>query len=128
MFKPPKISRKYKKIKYPDKFYLPLLENGKTIEQGLSELLDYESSNLDRDSARVQIYLHSLVINNSGKCELVYVSPCIRENTEIDFMNIGDNVELKSKIESWILSQTYNIKTLPKDFIKYKYSDFVYLK
>jgi len=125
-WKPTTFKRKYKKVKYPDKFLLPELQNGKTIEQGLAELLNKRISDGDRDSAVIQVYFHTLLINKEGKSETVYASPSIRKDTKKD--NYIDDPKLKIEIEDWIKLQTFITKTFPKGFQKFKYTDFVYLK
>jgi len=125
-WKPLTFKRKYKKVKYPDKFLLPELQNGKTIEQGLAELLKKRISDGDGDSAVIQIYFHTLLINKEGKCEDVYTSPSVRKDAEKD--NYIDDQKLKIEIEDWIKLQTFKTKTFPKGFQKFKYTDFVYLK
>jgi hypothetical protein len=103
--------RKFKKVKYPEKFLLPELKNGKTIEQGLAELFNKQKSNGDGDSAVIIIYFHTLLINKDGKCEDVYTSP----STRIDFKrgNYIEDPKLKIEIENWLKQQTFN-KNLSK--------------
>lgn len=125
-FNPPTLKRKYKKIKYPEKFLLPNLYDGKPIEQGLAEFLDKRRSN--RDSALIQLYFHTLLINKDGKCEDLYVSPTIRGDLKKDFMYFENDQELKKEIEDWIKQQTFRTETIPRDFQKYLYSNFVYLQ
>lgn len=122
---PTTFKRKYKKVKYPEKFLLPELQNGKTIAQGLAEHLNKRISNGERDSAVIQIYLHTLLINKEGKCEDVYSSPSTRKEKKD---NYTDDPQLKIEIEHWLKQQTFNTKTFPKGFQKYKYTDFVFLK
>lgn len=125
----PKIhKRKYKKVKYPEKFLLPKLQNGTTIEKGLAVLLGRKISTSERDSSTIQIYFHTLLINEKGKCEIVYASPSIRDNIAKDFMNSENDQKLKARIENWIKQQTFETLTFPKDFRKFKYTDFVYLE
>src|SRR5690554_1900040 len=126
-WKPNTIKRKYKKVKYPDKFFLPNLQNGKSIDKALSELIDMRTTEGDKDSALLQIYFHTLLINKDGKCEEVYVSPSRRSDLKNDFYDEVDK-QLKTEIEKWVMGQTFNTKTIPNKFLKYKYSDFVYLK
>jgi hypothetical protein len=123
---PTTFKRKYKKVKYPDKFLLPELQNGKTIDQGLAELLNKKISDGDRDSAVIQIYFHTLLINKEGKCEDVYTSPSIRKDTNKD--SYIDDPKLKIEIEDWIKQQTFKTNSFPRGFQKFKYTDFVYLK
>lgn len=122
---PTTFKRKYKKVKYPDKFLLPELQNGKTIEQGLAELLNKKISDGDRDGAIIQIYFHTLLINKEGKCEIVYISP---SRKDINKGNYIDDPKLEIEIVDWIKQQTYKTKTFPRGFQKFKYKDFVYLK
>lgn len=128
IFNPPTLKRKYKKIKYPNHFLLPELIDGKTIEQGLTEFLNKRVSVGERDSATIQIYFHTLIINIQGKCELVYVSPSIRDDLKKGFMYFENDNKLKGLIEGWIKRQTFKTTTIPKDFLKYKFEAFVYLK
>ena len=121
------IKRKYQKVKYPDQFLLPNLQSGETIEQGLAKHLNRKVSDYNRDSALIQIYIHTLLINKEGKCEEVSVSPTIRKDILTDF-EFNYDKELKAEIEEWLRSQTFITSTFPKDFSKYKYTDFVYLQ
>jgi hypothetical protein len=125
---PTTFKRKYKKVQYPDKFLLPELQNGKTIDQVLAEHFNKKVSDGDRDSAVIQIYFHTLLINKDGKCEIVYVSPISRSDLKKDFMYFGDEQKLKVEIEDWIKQQTFKTTTFPRGFQKFKYTDFVYLK
>ena len=126
-WKPTKIKRKFHKIKYPEKFSLPKLANGKTIEQALSEFLNKEPANDNRDSSTVQIYFHTLLINSNGACEDISVSPSTRSGVDKDFSH-SYNAVLKERIEEWAMKQRFKTNTIPKSFVKYKYLDFVYLK
>lgn len=126
-FNPPKLNRKYKKVNYPEKFLLPDFYNGKTFEQGLAAFLNKRVSD-DSDSAVMCIYVHTLLINREGKCELVYVSPTFRNDLRKEFMYFENDIELAKEIKNWINQQTFNTKTIPKDFQKFKYSGLVYLK
>jgi len=129
IWKPTRIKRKYKKVKYPDKFILPKLENGKTVQQGLAELLNMRVAEDYKDSVIVKIYFHTLLINKVGRCEIVYVSPekRIDFNYKNDF-NYKDDPKLKEEIEEWIKQQTFKTNKFPRDFQKYKYTSFIYLK
>ncbi len=126
-FSPPTIKGKYHKIKYPVKFLLPELINGKTIGEGLAEFLNKRLATKDSDSATIQIYFHTLLINKEGKCELVYVSSIVRNDIKKDFMYFRNDVKLEKVIEDWIKQQTFKTTNIPRDFYKYKFSDFVFL-
>ncbi|MBK7567226.1 MAG: hypothetical protein KBF42_04790 [Chitinophagales bacterium] len=124
---PKSLERKYQKVEYPESYLLPDLQIGKTLAQGLAELLNKKLSDYKEDSAVIQIYVHTLLINKEGKCEDVSVSPTVRTDIHMDF-DFKCNMELKAEIELWIKNQTFATNTIPKGFQKFKYSDFVYLK
>jgi hypothetical protein len=119
--------RRYEKVRYPEEFYLPKLYNGKSIAQTLSKFLNKSVAKGDKDNAVYQVYIHTLLINNKGKCEDVYVSTEMRSNLNKQFTHNSDN-SLKPKIESWIKAQVFDIRSIPKGFLKFKYTNFIYLK
>lgn len=124
-----KVKRKYilKKQGLPDKFLLPLLNNKKTIEAELSNYLGYVPTGSERDSAKLQIYIHTLLIDKKGKCVLCYVTVNLRETTSVDFGNERDK-GLENKIEDWLKNQAYQTKLIPRWTDKYGFIDFIYLK
>jgi hypothetical protein len=124
---PTPFKRKYKKTKYPEDFLLPKMKDGRTIAQGLARHLSKRIANGDKDSAVVQIYFYSMLINRQGKCEEISVSPSRRSGINNDFYG-GIDDQLEKEIEKWIKEQTFQTKTIPKNFLKFSYTDFVYLK
>lgn len=126
-WEPLEIKRKFHNVNYPEKFSLPKLVNGKSIEQALSEYLNKEPADDSRDSSTVKIYFHTLLINDKGECEDIYVSPSTRSDIQKDYDSSVDTT-LKEKIEKWARNQKFDTMTFPKNFRMYKYLDFVYLK
>jgi len=123
-----KTKKKVWKKGFPEKFTLPLLENGKPIESALAEYLGREILNNNSDkNANVQIYIHTLLINKSGVCESCYVSTTQKKNIDYDFDYNPDNL-LMDKIENWFLNQKYQVKKIPKFMDKFAFEDFIYLK
>jgi hypothetical protein len=118
--------RKYEKVNYPEKFFLPKLKVGKSIGKSLAKFLGKTVAN-DKDYAVYQVYFHTLLINKQGKCEYVYVSTEKRSDLKKPFTFNSDN-SLKSEIESWIKEQVFDTRSFPKGYLKYKYTDFLYLK
>jgi hypothetical protein len=116
-----------KKHGIPDKFLLPLLDTEETIESKLADFLGYLTAENERDSAKLQIYIHTLLIDRNGKCIQCYVTPTLRKTTSIDFGYEHDK-ELEMKIEYWLMSQKYQTKMVPRWSDKYGFSDFIYLK
>jgi hypothetical protein len=119
--------RKYEKVKYPGKFYLPKLHNGKSIDQSLAKYLNKTVAKDDKEDAVYQVYIHTLLINKKGRCEDVYVSTEMRKDLSKQFTHNSDN-SLKSMIEDWIKDQAFNTRSFPKGIFKYKYTGFLYFK
>jgi len=123
-----KIKRKVWKKGFPEKFTLPLLDNGTSLENSLAENLGKVISDYCNDKdASIRIYVHTLLINKSGVCESCYVSTTHKNDTDEDFGYNADNL-LKDKIESWLLNQKYQVKEIPKFMDKFGFSNFIYLK
>lgn len=122
---PKSLKRKFKKVNYPNKFLLPLLQNGKSIDESIAVLLNKNVASGDSDSAVIQIYFHTLLINKEGKCEKVYLSISIKSDSKNANL---DKLKLKIEIEEWLKQQTFKTSTFPKGFPKYKNSNFVYFK
>ncbi len=116
-----------KKHGLPDKFLLPLLDSKEIIESKLADYLGYQSSENEIDSAKLQIYIHTLLIDKNGTCVQCYVTPTLRKTTTIDFGYEPDK-ELKKKIKDWFMNQQYQTKLIPRWTDKYGFSDFIYLK
>jgi hypothetical protein len=116
-----------KKHGIPKNFLLPFLESKDLIESKLADYLGFISVENERDSARVQVYIHTLLIDREGKCVQCYVTPILRNSTSVDFGYEPDG-ELKKKIEDWLMIQKYQTKMIPRYTDKYGFSDFIYLK
>ncbi len=124
----PKRKFKVKQKGFPEKFLLPKLIDGRTIEEGLSQFLQLNPTyDKSRDSAILQIYFHTLLINREGKCEKCFVSSTKRENLNIEF-GYDNDITLGLKIEDWIYRQHFEIKSIPKYTDKHVFAGFVYLK
>jgi hypothetical protein len=116
-----------KKRGIPNKFLLPLLDSKETIESKLADYLGYLSADNERDSAKLQLYVHTLLIDRNGKCALCHVTATLRETTSIDFGYEPDK-ELEKKIEDWLMRQIYQTKFIPRWTDKFGFTDFIYLK
>jgi hypothetical protein len=124
----PKIRYKKMKFKMPENdFILPQLREGKQLGIKLAEYLKMKST--IRDSAILQIYVHTLLITRSGNCEICSVSLTFRKAITNEFSYGNDlNSELAEKVESWIKCQLFDSKLIPHYTDKYVFCDFLYLK
>lgn len=120
-----KLTRKIYKVRYPEG--LPKLKGGKTVEHGLAELLHLQPSEGNQDSASLQIYFRSFLINKQGKCEDVDANPSKRSGIRNYFEHEYDH-QLGDEIEKWIMQQTFVTRTIPRRLKKFQYSTLVYLK
>ena len=116
------------KFKMPEKdFILPQLREGKQLGVKLAEYLKMKLT--IRDSAILQIYVHTLLITRSGNCEICSVSPTFRKAITNEFSYGNDlNSELAEKVESWIKCQLFDSTLIPHYTDKYVFCDFLYLK
>lgn len=119
MFSPPKFIRKYKKVKLPDKFDYPKLTDGRTIEEGLADLLKLKTTELTNDTTGYSFYIN-LVINKSKNCTDVYVS--VSKNGKGNWGNEkSPTKEIADNTKDWLLSQEYKTQVIPKGFGRYSF-------
>jgi len=65
-FNPPKLNRKYKEIKLPDKFVQPDMKDGRSFEKAIADLFNLTIAGY-RDRIFC-VYIGHLVLNKKGKC------------------------------------------------------------
>lgn len=123
LWAPENAHREYQRINYPKD--LPRLKNGTGFDEGLSAFLG--TSIPPESDASIQIYIHTLLINNKGKCEIIYASPSKNSDSSKP-ISFETDQELKLVIEKWAMQQTFQTTSIPKGFKKLAYSGFVYLK
>src|SRR5690606_5110410 len=66
-FNPPKLNRKYKKVKLPDKFDEPNLKDGRTLEKAVADLLGL-SIPANKEKNTFIVFINHLVLDRRGKC------------------------------------------------------------
>jgi hypothetical protein len=123
-FDPPKFIRKYKKIKLPDKFAEPAIEDGRSFEQGLADLFNLNISSGSSEYS-LSIYIGRLLINEDGKCVDYYGS--VSENKKSSSYLI-ENKKMNLKLETWVKEQKFDTRLIPKGFDGYSFLCIVYLK
>jgi hypothetical protein len=114
------IKRKYERVKYPDKFFLPPLNDGPSMAEATASLFGMVALKEHKHDADLEIYLHTLLINEQGHCEVVYA-------TVTSKVRKVDDPELKRQFEAWVREQVFDMRSLPKRFPKFKYSGFLFL-
>jgi hypothetical protein len=124
-WKPTVFNRKYRKVKYPEQGQLPKLAGGTSVEDALAKYLNTKPA--DREKALIEVYVHTLLINEKGRCEVVSVSPSRRKDSKGIFSYPYDEL-LKNEIEKWIKEQVFQTKLIPRNFKKFKFTDFVFLE
>lgn len=103
-YNPPKLHRKYKKIKLPDKFAEPRLKDGMSLAEGLSDLFGLTVT--DSRDERYTVYIDYLVIDSEGKCVDYNGKVYDREKSEW-FSYESQNQEMNQKLEAWITNQSH---------------------
>jgi len=117
---PPSIKRRYERVKYPEKFFLPSLEDGRTLEKATADMLGMLVAERDEQRADLEVYLHTLMINRQGRCEVVYATVTPLGGKKPDGVLQGQYV-------TWIQQQAFETRTIPRGFSKFKYSGFLRL-
>lgn len=125
-YSPPKIKKKYRRIKYPSKASLPKQKNGKTLEIAISEFLDIDTVDYYKNGA-IQISIMGLLLNEDGKCERVNVYYQVKNgsNNKQEFV---EDKEISKSVANWLYSQEFSTSDIPKGFPKFVFSDFLYFK
>ena len=125
-FNPPKLKRKYKKVKLPNKFDQPKLKDGRSLEKGLAEL--FNLSVLDDGKGKVfNVFINHLVIDQKGKCFKYYGNVYDVRISEY-FTEEARNKEMTEKLNRWIKEQTFDTRLIPKGFDGYSFLCIVNLK
>jgi hypothetical protein len=125
-FNPPKLKRKYIKVKLPNKFDQPKLKDGRSLEKGIADL--FNLSVLDDGKGKVfTIYIKHLVIEQNGKCIKSYGEVYDKRISEYLTQESRNN-EMTEKLNRWIKEQTFSTKLIPKGFDGYSFLCFVNLK
>ena len=122
-FNPPKLKRKYKKIKLPDKFSEPNIKDGRSFEEGIANLFNLTVSNSDKGTFCVHT---CFVLNREGKCIDFYGSVNDERITKF-FVEKSINKEMTDKLNKWGNEQIFDTRLIPKGFEAYTFLSFVYL-
>lgn len=125
-FNPPKLKRKYHKIKLPGKFDQPKLKDGRTLEKGIAGLFGLSIPNNEEESAYC-IFIDHLVINKKGKCISYYGNVYDEQNAK-PFTQRAIDRKMAEKLEEWIMSQTFDTKLIPRKMKAYSFLCIMDLK
>jgi hypothetical protein len=117
---PQGVKRKYERVKYPDKFFLPPLKDGRSMAEATASLFGMTAMEEHKRDADLVIYVHTLLLNDHGRCELVYATVASKEGKV-------DDQELKRRFEAWVFEQVFDTRSMPRKSPKFKYSGFVFL-
>ena len=122
-FNPPKLKRKYTKIKLPDKFSEPNLKDGRSFEKGIADLFNLPVISSDKET--FCIYTH-FVLNKEGKC-IDFYGTVHDMRIEKFLLEKSINKEMTDKLHKWVSEQIFDTKLIPKGFEAYTFLSFVYL-
>lgn len=125
-FNPPKLNRKYKKIKLPDKFDEPNIKDGKSFEQEVADLFGLSIPN-NKEKKIFCVFINYLVLDRNGKCVDFYGK--VHDERISEFL-IPESVnkEMTEKLNKWVMEQTFETKLIPKAFDRYSFLCIVHLK
>lgn len=118
--RPQQVKRKYVRTKYPEKFFLPKLKDGRSLDLAASSIAKIDATQDTVRIPEIQVYLHTLLINRQGRCEVVHAS--VSEGK----MG-GAQHQLEQDLSRWLQQQEFDTRTIPRGFDKFKYTGFLTL-
>ena len=124
---PPRVKRKYRKTDYPEKFQLPRLENGQTLEEALAAHLKKQLIDEEKKDELHLMFSPTILIDKKGKCRVTHIYLATRTGEKI-LENQGSDAEFKQTVTTWIEAQTFSSKSIPKGFPKFEYRDFIFMQ
>lgn len=125
-FNPPKLNRKYKRVKMPDKFDQPNMKNGSSFEKGVADLFNLTVPDNTNEKSFC-VFINHLVLNKEGKC-IDFYGTVNDERISKYFSEESKNKEMTEKLNKWVKEQTFDTKLIPKGFDGYSFLCIVYLK
>ncbi len=122
-FNPPKLNRKYKTVKLPEKFDEPNLKDGRPFEKAVADL--FGLSVLDSNERNTfSVFINYLVLDTRGKCVDFYGNVYDERILEGESVNI----EMTEKLNKWVKEQSFQTDLIPKGFDGYSFLCIVDLK
>lgn len=125
-FNPPKIYRKYKKVKLPGEFDQPNMKDGRSFEKGVADLFNLTVPDNTTEKSFC-VFISYLVLNKEGKC-IDFYGTVNDERISKYFSEESKNKEMTEKLNKWVKEQTFDTKLIPKDFDGYSFRCIFYLK
>lgn len=125
-FNPPKLNRKYKRVKMPDKFDQPNMKNGSSFEKGVADLFNLTVPDNTNEKSFC-VFINHLVLNKEGKC-IDFYGTVNDERISKYFSEQSKSKEMTEKLNKWVKEQTFDTKLIPKGFDGYSFLCIVYLK
>ncbi|BDD05272.1 hypothetical protein [Aureibacter tunicatorum] len=125
-FNPPKLNRKYKKVKLPDKFDEPNMKDGRTFEKGVADLFNLSISDNTNEKSFC-IFINPLVLDDNGKC-IDYYGRVYDKRISNFFTKESINRSMTEKLDTWVKQQTFDTKLIPQGFDSYSFLCIVNLK
>jgi hypothetical protein len=123
-FNPPKLKRKYKKIKLPDKFDEPYLKDGTKLEKGIANFFNLQAG---KKGERTFCIFIDFLLTHNGRCLDVYSSVYDRRISD-SFSEESINKEMAEKLNLWMKEQIFQTKLIPKGFDKFSFLSMIDLK
>ncbi|MFM2387906.1 MAG: hypothetical protein RL660_2663 [Bacteroidota bacterium] len=123
-FNPPQLTRKYKKVKMPDRHATPNLRGGCSLEQATASYFNLAVADENRVFC---IFIDHLVIDKMGRC-VKCVGAVYDERISTCFDKEAINKEMTDKFIAWIQQQRFQTRLMPRGFKKYSFRCIVNLE
>lgn len=124
-FNPPKLLRKYKKVKLPDHFDQPTFKDGRDFDKGIADILGMSVS--ENDSEIFIVFIHSLLIDFNGNC-INFEGDVYDKRISKYYSTESINIALTEKLKYSLKAQKFKTNLIPKGFEGYSFLCIVNLK
>lgn len=125
-FNPPKVSRKYNKVKLPDNFAQPKMKDGRRLEKGIADLFTLSIPDIN-EKEKYLVYIHTLLLDQNGKCVEFY-GHVYDQGIDDNFSPESVDKGMTKKLNLWIKEQTFQTKLIPSGFDMYSFLCIANLK
>lgn len=118
-FNPPLLTRKYQKVKWPDKFDSPKIKGGQELGKAIAYQLNLKEEEIG-GKRNYCLFVHALTIDKKGKC-IEFDASIYDERISTSFNKDAINIEMTEKLNKWILEQTFLTKLIPSKIDTYSF-------
>ena len=126
-FNPPKLTRRYWKVKLPKHLEEPKVKGGRTFDKAVADLFGLSETGFHEKTSFV-VFI-DMMIDRTGKCVGPQPYVVVHDQRKSDsFANETINKEMTQKLEEWVGRQRFQTRKIPRRFDKYYFECVVDLR